>query len=55
MLARAQRLQRPFDVQVVGQGDVDRIYPRIGQKRVIAGMQAQRRAEGAKPFGLGRV
>ena len=38
VLACVQRAQRPFKMQLVGQGDVDRVDIGVGQQRVIAGI-----------------
>ena len=55
MLAGRKRLQRPFDMQVVGQRDIDRVNRRVGQQRLIAGMHHKGRAKGAEALGLCRV
>ena len=55
MLAGRQRLQRPFDMHVVRQRDVDRVDGRIGQKRLIAVMHGKPGTKGAEPRRLLRV
>ena len=38
MLASGQGFQRPFDVQMVGQGDIDGFHLGVGQQSFVAGM-----------------
>ena len=53
MLARPQRLHRPFFVKVVRQRDIDRLDIAIGEKRVVGAIGALRAPSDA--IGLGRV
>ena len=55
MLASGQRFQHPFDMQVIGQRDVNRVHVRISQQRLITGMHRHARLKGQKPRGLGRI
>jgi hypothetical protein len=55
MLSGGQRLQRPLDMHVIGQRNIDRIDARIGQQRLIALVHPQAGAERQKPRSLRRI
>jgi hypothetical protein len=55
VLARLDGLERPLQVEVVGERDVDRLDLRVGQERFVGGVDLQVRREVAKPLRLGVV
>jgi hypothetical protein len=48
MLARLDGLQRPFDMEVVGQRDIDRLHLRVGQKLLVGPVHLQPGAKSRK-------